>query len=320
MTSDVDISIVMPVFDTGVLLEQAIVSVLSQQPLDGAALPTFELLVVDDHSTDPTTLEIIEACAARDPRVRALRNARSKGVAGARNTGIVAGRGRWIGFLDSDDWWLPHALAVRWRFIAAHPQARWVAAHFLLHTEARGVQHDPLSQRSPTLYSLVRADHERGLPTRLAQPVDLFSKHCAVGIHTVLVAKALIEVKGLFDESLRRSEDYRLWLQCAVNEDLWYLPDDIAVYRLRPGSLTRSDAPAYLHEDRMLQGLIDRNEFAPHRALLRRRIDFVLQDHCYFYRNQRRYREAAAWACRWIATSPLRPAAWKELAAAVLHR
>lgn len=316
----IDISIIMPVFNTGAYLEEAIASVLNQTSSSQGDMPAYELLVVDDHSTDPITLEILERHGLGSSRVRLMKNQRGKGAAGARNTGIIHARGRWIGFLDSDDYWFPHALACRWSFIKTHPTATWVAAHFYLQTDDKGLQRDPLKQRSPTLYHMIKSDYDRGAASRLEKPVALFSRHCAVGIHTVLILRDLIVAKGLFDESLARSEDYQLWLKCAVDQDLWYVPEDIGVYRIRQGSLTRRREPMFFHEHRMLEILLTRAEFAPHAGLLKARMDFVLGDYCNFYRQEKLYRESARWAKKWIIKNPRHFPAWKQLLASVLRR
>lgn len=101
------ISIIMPVFNTGAYLIEAINSVLNQQPVSGCELPSFELLIVDDQSIDQETIEILDGASLLDTRIQVFKNQRKKGAAGARNTGIMNARGKWIGFLDSDDIWFP---------------------------------------------------------------------------------------------------------------------------------------------------------------------------------------------------------------------
>jgi glycosyltransferase involved in cell wall biosynthesis len=83
------------------LLKRAIESVQTQTFED------YEINVVDDHSTDDT-VSVVESFD--DHRIRYFRNNRSKGACGARNTGIYAARGKWVGFLDDDDTWLPDKL------------------------------------------------------------------------------------------------------------------------------------------------------------------------------------------------------------------
>ena len=107
------ISIIMPVFNTGAYLIEAINSVLNQQPVSGCELPSFELLIVDDQSIDQETIEILDGASLLDTRIQVFKNQRKKGTVGARNTGIINARGKWIGFLDSDDIWFPDSLGMR---------------------------------------------------------------------------------------------------------------------------------------------------------------------------------------------------------------
>lgn len=98
------VSVVIPTFNRERWLPRSIGSVQAQ------SFPDWELLVVDDGSTD-SSWKLLEQLAAGDPRIRPLKNARTKGVSGARNTGIDAARGEFVAFLDSDDEWLPEHLA-----------------------------------------------------------------------------------------------------------------------------------------------------------------------------------------------------------------
>ncbi len=94
-------SIVIPTYNRVTLLKRAIDSVLDQ------TLNDFELIVVDDHSTDNT-----ESVVNRidDSRVLYFVNERTKGSAGAKNTGVAKAKAEWIAFLDDDDYWLPEKL------------------------------------------------------------------------------------------------------------------------------------------------------------------------------------------------------------------
>ncbi|MEO5558592.1 MAG: glycosyltransferase family 2 protein, partial [Dokdonella sp.] len=102
--SDELVSVVMPVYNAAATLRKSIDSVLGQSH---AAV---ELLAVDDGSRDASA-QILDEYAARDPRVRALRMPVNGGVAAARNLALDAAQGRYIAFLDSDDWWHPDKLA-----------------------------------------------------------------------------------------------------------------------------------------------------------------------------------------------------------------
>ncbi len=96
------VSVVLPTFNRARLLMRAINSVTAQTFRD------WELIVVDDNSTDETP-EVMKSI--RQARVSYIRRAQNKGGSAARNTGIRAARGRYVAFLDDDDVWLEDKLA-----------------------------------------------------------------------------------------------------------------------------------------------------------------------------------------------------------------
>jgi glycosyltransferase involved in cell wall biosynthesis len=105
------LSVIIPVYNRAGLVRRALNSCLSQED------PDFEVVVVDDGSTDDTVLAV-ESVA--DPRVRLLRHEHNRGQCPARNTGMAAARGQWFVFLDSDDELLPGAIgAIRRRAMGA---------------------------------------------------------------------------------------------------------------------------------------------------------------------------------------------------------
>src|ERR1041384_7078965 len=103
MMSDSDplVSVVIPTFNRARYLREAIDSVLNQ------TYPYWELIIVDDGSTDETqsTLETLA-----DARVHVLRRPHEGNVARARNVGLEQAQGRYVAFLDSDDRWMPSKL------------------------------------------------------------------------------------------------------------------------------------------------------------------------------------------------------------------
>lgn len=97
-------SAVIPAYNRGKYIARAIESVLAQTVKD------FEIIVVDDHSTDDTLL-VAEKIAAEHPEVRVFRQSENcHGAQAARNRGWHEARGEWIAFLDSDDTWTPDHL------------------------------------------------------------------------------------------------------------------------------------------------------------------------------------------------------------------
>lgn len=96
-------SVVIPTHNRAEMLREAIRSVLGQ------SFQEFEMLVVDDYSTDHTK-EVVGSF--NDDRVVYIMNDRGAGGAGTRNAGIFRARGKWVAFLDDDDIWLPQKLSV----------------------------------------------------------------------------------------------------------------------------------------------------------------------------------------------------------------
>jgi len=123
------VSIVVPAFNREETLERTVRSVLSQTHQDT------ELLIVDDRSTD-STADVARQFERRECNVRALVNQRKKGAPGARNTGLLAARGTWTVFLDSDDCLAPTMIERLLRHASGSPNVDVVTCHTrLLKTE-----------------------------------------------------------------------------------------------------------------------------------------------------------------------------------------
>lgn len=104
------ISIVVPCYNVAKYIGAAIESVLAQTYSD------WELLITDDASTDETCA-VVEGYAAKDSRIYLYRLPQNMGAGVARNNSIQQARGRYIAFLDADDWWYPNKLALQLQFM-----------------------------------------------------------------------------------------------------------------------------------------------------------------------------------------------------------
>lgn len=113
------ISIITPNFNKAPFLEACIHSVLNQD------YPHWELLIIDDHSTD-NSWSIIEKFAAQDTRIKPFQNHQSlKGGSAARNLGITQAQGNYIVFLDSDDLLAPFCLSQRVNYMERNRHLDW---------------------------------------------------------------------------------------------------------------------------------------------------------------------------------------------------
>jgi glycosyltransferase involved in cell wall biosynthesis len=197
------VSVIIPTYNRAALVQDAVAAVLAQTYRD------FELLVVDDGSTDGTR----EVLAAWGGEIRVLRLPARRGVSGARNAGIVAARGEWLAFLDSDDLWLPEKLARQMAFVQAHPQ-------FLLsQTEEtwvrRGVRVNPPRTHKKEGGRIFLRSLER----------------CLVSPSAVVLHRGLLDAHGGFDEDLPAAEDYDLWLRLSWRYEVGLLPEPLVIKR-----------------------------------------------------------------------------------------
>src|SRR5712691_7880065 len=114
------VSVLLPVWNGEAFLEQAMESILRQ------TLSSFELIVIDDGSTDRTAA-IAEKFASGDSRVRVLGRLH-EGFSGTLNAGIAAARGEYVARMDADDISLPERLQKQVAYLDAHPECVAIGA------------------------------------------------------------------------------------------------------------------------------------------------------------------------------------------------
>ena len=208
------LSVVIPARDAATTVGDTLDSLLAQTRTD------WEAIVVDDGSTDGTSA-IVEAYARRDKRFRLLSDGRpAEGASAARNRGIASATGRWLLFLDSDDW------------LDASFVGKMVGA-------ATRHGHDVVY----CAYRHVMPDGRQGLPsldTRVAiEPFETLARSCPLVIHSVVLERALVRDVGGFDSTLRVDEDWDLWQRVARTGVAFHaVPDAVAFYRARRNSLS----------------------------------------------------------------------------------
>jgi glycosyltransferase involved in cell wall biosynthesis len=196
------VSVVIPTYNRAWILREAVDSVLSQDFGD------FELIVVDDGSTDHTR-DILHRYG---DRVRVLFQ-NNRGVSTARNRGIAAAAGELIAFLDSDDLWLPKKLRTQVDFFQHHCDA------LICQTEERwirkGVRVNPGKRHRKPAGMIFEA-----------------SLHlCLVSPSAVMARRRLFDRVGAFDVSLPACEDYDLWLRVACRYAVHLIETPLVVKR-----------------------------------------------------------------------------------------
>ncbi len=196
------VSVIIPTYNRAALVGEALASVQAQSFRD------FEVLVVDDGSTDATP-EVLAAWR----EVRVFRHPVRRGVSAARNTGVAFARGEWLAFLDSDDLWLPAKLARQMAYLADRPglslcqtDETWVR---------RGARvNQPLTHRKVAGWIFGHS-----------------LERCMVSPSAVILHRHLFEDHGGFDATLAAGEDYDLWLRLTWRYEVGLVDEPLVIKR-----------------------------------------------------------------------------------------
>ncbi|HJU29035.1 MAG TPA: glycosyltransferase [Candidatus Binataceae bacterium] len=201
------ISAIIPVWNAETTIAEAIESVLSQTCSD------FELIVVDDGSTDrtPTILDSYRG------RIRTMRRANS-GPAAARNAGVAASSGAYLAFLDADDKWMPGMLAHTSEALDSDPKCA-VAYCNLAMIDSRGESMGT---------SLIRGDFARA-----PSMGEILARMWPIMPSGALIRRTAFERCGGFREEFRRAgyEDAFLWLTLREQGHFHYIDEPLAQWR-----------------------------------------------------------------------------------------
>ena len=244
--ADPVMSVVIPAYNNASTLAEAIASVRSQ------SRPCYEIIVVDDGSTD-TTCKVADDLAGAELR---LIRQHHGGPGAARNTGINAARGEWIALLDADDLWLPGKLEVQLAALRRSPEARFSFA-------GQVVRRPDGSERA----------HECPLP-RKSLFIDLL-KGNRLPTSTALIRRDCFADAGLFDTSLRTGEDWDMWLRLAALFSGVLVSQPLEIYRASADCNKYSVELLERCKNRVLERLFTDSRIAalhPELAGLRRRV------------------------------------------------
>lgn len=138
------VSIVTPAYNSENYIAATIESVLAQ------TYPHFEMLIVDDQSTDRTR-DIIEMYQVRDPRIKYKKLEKKGGASMARNKAIRMAQGRYIAFLDADDLWDPQKLEVQLNFMRDHDYAFTYSSYRFIDESGESLERYRTSTKTTTL-------------------------------------------------------------------------------------------------------------------------------------------------------------------------
>ena len=239
------VSVIVPAHNVELYIDHTLASIRAQ------TLRSLEILVVDDASCDATA-RMAAAHASQDPRVRLMRMTENRGVCRARNEGLAVALGRWIAFVDSDDWLEPGRLA-RMVEAAEHMDLDWLADDQFMVSRPNARPSGRVLRSEPAGLSRMDIAH---LVVR--DPPEI------VGYGTLkpLVRRSFLRRHQLaFRLGQERYEDFLFHVDCGLHgARMGLLNQPLYYYRRRPGSLTTVDPLTTLTR------MLEQNAIAEHAA------------------------------------------------------
>jgi succinoglycan biosynthesis protein ExoO len=236
-------SVIIPAYNVSGTVERAIRSAAAQ------TLQPFEILVIDDCSTD-NTVEVVQALAREIPSLRLYSTPVNGGPSAARNVGLRAAKGDWIGLLDADDAWKPGRLQ-RLLEVAIATSADFVADDLVMWDAVADAQFKPNyyklseSRKQITLLDMFRAEDNFN-----------FSKKVTYGLMKPICRRAfIVDHKLEYDESLDLAEDLALYAESLFNGAKIILIDE--AYYIYSVPFGRSPHSRTLLDFRKLQRIPD---------------------------------------------------------------
>lgn len=213
------VSIIIPTFNSARYITDAIESVFKQK------YPNYEILVVDDGSTDDTA-QIIRKFS--DQIIYIYKP--NGGPASARNLGIKRSNGEYIAFLDADDCWLPDKLDLQINFLKKNPEFA------LVHSNTWILENDT----DPYL-SFIDSKPPSGMVFN-----DLFLNN-HINLLTVTLRRESFDKTNGFDETkdIVGFEDYDLWLRIALEYPIAYLDKIVSIYRIHRSNISNETFSIY---------------------------------------------------------------------------
>lgn len=219
---DLLISVIMPTYNRGYIIENAIQSVIGQ------TYSNWELIIVDDASADNTE-EVINRIG--ESRIIYIKNEENRGADYSRNRGCLAAKGKYLAFLDSDNYWTSNKLEKQIRVLADSDDD--VAFVFC----------------SVEIWDEEKRDEEkrRVIPELCFDINDLkerLRRNNIVDTNTVLMRKEVFEKVGGFDEEMPRLQDWELFFRTTVEYQYSaeFIPEVMAYGALQSNSIGRDNS------------------------------------------------------------------------------
>lgn len=212
------VSVIIPAYNAEAFLPDTLDSVLRQTYTD------WEVVLVDDGSTDDTRSVVQARIASFDGRLRYIYQT-NRGLPAARNTAIRNAQGEFFALLDADDVWRERRLELGVAVLDGDPAAGLVHGKVArINVDGEFIEFPPGPPR-------------KYLEGRIARAI--YTRRAHLLCPTILFRRACVDVVGLFDETMRATEDRDLWFRIAERYGVRYIDDVVADYRISAKSMSQ---------------------------------------------------------------------------------
>jgi len=211
-------SIVIPTHNRAYIIEKCLDSIFNQ------TYKNFELIVVDDHSSD-NTLELLSKI--KDSRLKIYKNNEKSGAQAARNEGIKNASGDWICFNDSDDFWVNNKLQTNLNYLEKYKFNKNIVFYNDCYI------HKEISNET-TIWNLPEINFSSSYKSLLTNPAPTFP---GLFFHKSLIVKG-----GLLDESVPSYQEWDTSLILAKNGAKFiHIKEPLFIYNLHSGTTISKD-------------------------------------------------------------------------------
>lgn len=219
-----DVSVVIPLYNKQRTIARAVASIRAQ------SFTRFEVVIIDDGSTDESWAALVECGAVADTRFRCVRQANA-GPGAARNAGAKLARGTYIAFLDADDEWLPNHLQH-----AMHALLQSNGCQTYVSAYDTGAEHQALQIN--LLQRCIAASGRWTLGADLG-PVDVKRIVDACQVSCLVVSRELFWRYGGFYEKNRSTfgEDIYFVIQLVFGSDIWFEREPQVLFHVEDSEL-----------------------------------------------------------------------------------
>lgn len=294
------VSAIIATYNRANMLSDAIDSALKQ------TLQDFELIIVDDGSTDQTQ-EVVENCQkAGDIRYIYQQN---QGRSAARNTGIKVAKGKYIAFLDDDDLWHPNKLEMQVESLENHPEVG------LIHTFTEVIDNQGRLLREETQKRMEK--YQEAL--KHGYTYEGMSELCIMWLSSVMVRRECFERVGLFDPNISGLEDWDLYLRIALNYKIHTIQKPLVQYRTH-GSNTSIEkfTKSRIQTAKKHLRILDSHKHLPFYHKAKRNFYIHLATAHYMNLNLRKSRNYAVQALKMSPSALFQSRLWLHLALTLL--